>query len=71
MSPDRQRPDQNPRNSSWQRSLAVALSIIQVTERFSSIHPNFEGEKSGMARGLSPLFAFHKSHARTCGSTAI
>ncbi|GFX55263.1 uncharacterized protein TNCV_3968171 [Trichonephila clavipes] len=34
MPPDRQRPDQGPRNSSWQRakgrlSLAVALSTIQ------------------------------------------
>ncbi|GFV03475.1 uncharacterized protein TNCV_5060161 [Trichonephila clavipes] len=46
MPPDRQRPDQGPRNSSWQRtnrrmSLAVALSTIQVTERFSSVSPQF------------------------------
>ncbi|GFV56048.1 hypothetical protein TNCV_2266341 [Trichonephila clavipes] len=49
MPPDRQRPDQGPRNSSGQRaklclSLSVALSTIQVTARFCSVSPNFEGE---------------------------
>ncbi|GFY26335.1 HTH_Tnp_Tc3_2 domain-containing protein [Trichonephila clavipes] len=38
MPPDRQRPDRDPRNSSWQRakqrlSLAVALSTIQAGRR--------------------------------------
>ncbi|GFT43452.1 hypothetical protein TNCV_815041 [Trichonephila clavipes] len=76
MPPDRQRPDQGPRNSScqrakWRLSLAVALSTIQVTERFTSVSPNFEEEHPGVVRCISPLFHFHQPHERTCGSTVI
>ncbi|GFX45852.1 hypothetical protein TNCV_934911 [Trichonephila clavipes] len=47
MPPDRERPDQGRRNSSWQRakrclSLAVALSTLLVTERIAWFHRNFE-----------------------------
>ncbi|GFX17432.1 dystrobrevin beta [Trichonephila clavipes] len=47
MPPDWQRPDQGPRNSSWQRAmamgllLAIALSTIQGTDCFSSVSPQF------------------------------
>ncbi|GFT06006.1 hypothetical protein TNCV_4352371 [Trichonephila clavipes] len=49
MPHDWQRPDQGPRNLSWQRaksrlSLAIALSTVQVTERFSSVLPQFRGK---------------------------
>ncbi|GFX10322.1 hypothetical protein TNCV_1867171 [Trichonephila clavipes] len=76
MPPDRQRPDQGPRGSSWLRakrrlSLAVALSTIQGTERFSSVSPQFRGKTSWGFRGLPPLFLFHQPHERTCCSTAI
>ncbi|GFT42397.1 hypothetical protein TNCV_1786771 [Trichonephila clavipes] len=76
MSPDRQRPNQGPRNSSWQRakrrlSLAVALRTIQVTERFSSVSPLILwGNTLELVRAFPPLY-FHQPHECTCGSTAI
>ncbi|GFV77584.1 hypothetical protein TNCV_1071131 [Trichonephila clavipes] len=45
--------DKDPRNSAWlgasflRLSLALALSIMQVTVRFSRFHPNFEGDHLG------------------------
>ncbi|GFS60103.1 hypothetical protein TNCV_2826341 [Trichonephila clavipes] len=50
-------PYRGPRNPSWQRaictslSLAVALSTIQVTVRFESVPPNFEGEHPRVVQG--------------------
>ncbi|GFX21084.1 uncharacterized protein TNCV_4366641 [Trichonephila clavipes] len=60
-------PDQDPRNSSWQRakglSLPVASNTKQVTVRFSPYqipisvpvysYPNFEGEHPGGGQGPS------------------
>ncbi|GFV61553.1 hypothetical protein TNCV_4543851 [Trichonephila clavipes] len=56
MPPDRQRPDQGPRNSPWQwakgrLSLAVALS----TERFSSVSLQFRGRTPWGWSGASNL----------------
>ncbi|GFV59320.1 hypothetical protein TNCV_2340611 [Trichonephila clavipes] len=53
-------------------SLALALSTIQVTVRFSSVSPQFLGRTPwGRARGLPPLIPYHQPHERTCGSTAV
>ncbi|GFY17267.1 hypothetical protein TNCV_1090411 [Trichonephila clavipes] len=73
MPPDRQRPDRGSRNSSWQRAklVAVALSTMQVTERFGSVPPQFKGRTLGVVRGLPPLFPFHQPHERTCRKGTI
>ncbi|GFV01548.1 hypothetical protein TNCV_2961421 [Trichonephila clavipes] len=68
--------DQGPRNSSRQRgqirlSLAVAVSTIQVTERFGSIPPQFCRRTPGGVRDLPPLFLFPQFHEWTHGSMAI
>ncbi|GFW44124.1 hypothetical protein TNCV_3854851 [Trichonephila clavipes] len=52
-------------------SLAVALSTIQMTLRFARFHSNFEGEPPGGVQRPPTLFPFHKTHERTCSSTAI
>ncbi|GFX17171.1 hypothetical protein TNCV_2856941 [Trichonephila clavipes] len=79
---DRQRPDRGPQISSWQRaqrrrSLAVALSTLQVTVRFGSVPPQFRGRilwgwseafqfsfpSTNLTRGLVARRLFTESHA--------
>ncbi|GFW99183.1 hypothetical protein TNCV_3009511 [Trichonephila clavipes] len=53
-------------------SLALTLSTMQVTVRFSSVPPPFRGRKLwGWPGRATPLFTFHQPHERTCGSTVI
>ncbi|GFT53567.1 hypothetical protein TNCV_3325141 [Trichonephila clavipes] len=71
MTPDQQNPDRGPRISSWQRaklrmSLSVALSTIQVTERFSpfSILILRKENLGWSGTYLPPLFSFDQHHER-------
>ncbi|GFW02331.1 hypothetical protein TNCV_1732461 [Trichonephila clavipes] len=77
MPPDRQRLNRDSWNLSWQRvnrrlSLALALSTIQVTERFGSIQSQFRWRTLwGDKRHPTSLPLPPTSRERTCGSTAV
>ncbi|GFX88691.1 hypothetical protein TNCV_4636121 [Trichonephila clavipes] len=52
-------------------SLAVVLSTIQMTVRFSSVPPQFRGRTPwGRIYDLSSHFSIPQPHERTCNSTA-